>query len=300
VAGDFGPRKLKAVVQAMVEEGLSRGYINHQLGRIKRMFRWAVSEELIPPGVAQALDAVSGLRKGRTTAKERDQVRPVEKATVEATLAYVQPVVADMVRVQLLTGSRPNEICILRPGDIDRTVDVWQYVPATHKNEHRGRQRVIFIGPKAQEILQPYLLRPDWVYCFSPSESERRRRELAHQARKTPMSCGNRPGTNRSRQPKRSAGSQYTTDSYRRAIHRAVEKANQERCEWNTKHPGQRVPLLEKWSPNRLRHSAGTEVRRQFGLEAAQVVLGHALADVTQVYAERDFQLARDVVKQIG
>jgi site-specific recombinase XerC len=54
------------------------------------------------------------------------------------------------------------------------------------------------------------------------------------------------------------------------------------------------------WSPNQLRHAAGTEVRRQYGLEAAQVILGHAKADVTQVYAERDHALAIEVMGKIG
>jgi site-specific recombinase XerC len=55
-----------------------------------------------------------------------------------------------------------------------------------------------------------------------------------------------------------------------------------------------------RWFPNQLRHSAATEFRRQFGLEAAQVLLGHSKADVTQVYAERDFAKAAAVARQIG
>jgi len=55
-----------------------------------------------------------------------------------------------------------------------------------------------------------------------------------------------------------------------------------------------------RWHPNQLRHAKATAVRKQFGLEAAQVILGHAAANVTQVYAERDFELARDVAKKIG
>jgi integrase len=58
--------------------------------------------------------------------------------------------------------------------------------------------------------------------------------------------------------------------------------------------------LLSKWTPNQLRHTAGTEIRRVGGLEAAQVVLGHAKADVTQIYAERDVNLAMDVMRKIG
>jgi site-specific recombinase XerC len=57
---------------------------------------------------------------------------------------------------------------------------------------------------------------------------------------------------------------------------------------------------IEHWAPNRLRHSAGTEIRKRFGLEAAQVTLGHASADVTQVYAERDAKLAAEVARKIG
>ena len=52
--------------------------------------------------------------------------------------------------------------------------------------------------------------------------------------------------------------------------------------------------------PNQLRHSAATEIRKQFGLEAAQVTLGHSQADVTQIYAERDLTLAAEVMRKIG
>jgi integrase len=57
---------------------------------------------------------------------------------------------------------------------------------------------------------------------------------------------------------------------------------------------------VEDLSPNQLRHTAATEIREKFGLEAAQVVLGHASADITQVYAERNQKLAAEVIKQIG
>ena len=55
-----------------------------------------------------------------------------------------------------------------------------------------------------------------------------------------------------------------------------------------------------RWSPNQLRHTAATVIRREFGLEAAQVVLGHSQANVTQVYAERDLAKGLEVARQIG
>jgi site-specific recombinase XerC len=51
------------------------------------------------------------------------------------------------------------------------------------------------------------------------------------------------------------------------------------------------------WHPNQLRHTVATEVRARFGLVAAQAVLGHAKADVTQVYAERDLTRAAEVMR---
>ena len=69
-------------------------------------------------------------------------------------------------------------------------------------------------------------------------------------------------------------------------------------CEQGPGERGGKPDLLEKWGPNRLRHSAATDIRRHFGLEAAQVALGHAQADVTQVYAERDLRLAAEVARE--
>ena len=46
--------------------------------------------------------------------------------------------------------------------------------------------------------------------------------------------------------------------------------------------------------------TAATEIRRRFGLEAAQVILGHSKADVTQIYAERNPGKAIEVALQVG
>ena len=58
--------------------------------------------------------------------------------------------------------------------------------------------------------------------------------------------------------------------------------------------------MKHRWSPLQLRHTAATEIRARFSLEAAQTVLGHAKADVTQIYAERDLVKARTVMAEIG
>ncbi len=64
----------------------------------------------------------------------------------------------------------------MRLCDIDRTADVWLYQPAQHKTAHRGKQQTVFIGPQAQAILLRYLARGSKAFCFSPADSEAKRR----------------------------------------------------------------------------------------------------------------------------
>ena len=147
---------------------------------------------------------------------------PVEDSAIDATIPFLPPVIADMVRFQRWTGCRPEEVCSIRPCDVDRSDDVWAYRPASHKTQHLGRDRVVFVGPQAQAVLCPYLLRGTRQYCFSPAESERRRRQKMQDGRTTPMSCGNRPGTNRNSNPLKTAGQCYSVATYRRAVQRAA------------------------------------------------------------------------------
>ncbi len=306
---EFGPTALKVVRQAMVNDGLARKLVNQRVGRIKRMFKWGAGAELIPASIPQSLSMVEGLKRGRTEAHETAPVRPVEDQVVEATLPHLPEVVADMVRLQRLTGMRPAEVCAIRPMDVDRSEDVWSFRPESHKTQHHGKDRLIHIGPQAQAIMLRYLVRDATDYCFRPCDSEAKRLAARHAARKTPLSCGNKPGTNRKSKPKRKAGDGYCVNAYRRAIYRGCDlafphpelsalKESQlsktqlaELRRWQAEH---------HWAPNQLRHSAATEIRRKFGLEAAQVTLGHSKADVTQVYAERDNALAASVARQIG
>ena len=137
-AGDFGPLALQALQSRMIESGLSRSYINGHTGRIKLMFKWAVSQQLLPVTVYQALATVSGLRKGRTAAREPAPIMPVADDVREVTLPFLPPVIADMVKLQRITGCRPGEVCILRPCDVDRGSDIWCYRPSSHKTQHHG------------------------------------------------------------------------------------------------------------------------------------------------------------------
>jgi integrase len=282
-ARDFGPLQLKAVRQMMIDSGLARKTINGRVQRIVRVFRWAAGEGLVGPDVPAVLATVPGLRRGRTEAREREPVQPVAPELVDATLQLLHPIVRAMVELQRLTGARPGEICILRPCDVDRSADVWLYRPSSHKCQFREKDRIIYIGLRGQAILRPYLLRPADSFCFSPMEVRSDRMKARRLARVTPERQGNVPGSHQKSDPKRLPGARYTAGSYAYAIRRVLDRHG-----------------LERWSPNQLRHLAATEIRRRYGLEAAQVMLGHSRADVTQIYAERDCGVALKIAKEVG
>jgi integrase len=314
-AAEFGPLALKAVRQLMVDGyghpkygpqgSVSRGVVNQRVGRIKRAFRWAVENELVPGAVYQALLAVRGLEPGRTTARETEPVRPVAEAVVAETLPFLNRQVAAMVRVQILTGARPGEVCAMRGCDIDMTGAVWLYRPVQHKTRHKGKERIIAIGPQAQAVIKPFLRLDTQAPLFSAREAMEELRAEKRRQRKTKVQPSQQ--TRRVRNPKRKPGESYTPSSYAHAIVKGIEAANMARaCEpCKVLKPAERcescnAAAVPHWHPHQLRHAHATEVRRQFGLEAAQVALGHSQADVTQVYAERDLALAAKVAAQIG
>ena len=141
LAKDFGPLALKTVRQVFIDDRIARRHINKQVDRIKRMFKWAAAEELISSDIPQALSMVVGLRAGRTEAPERAPILPIDDKAIEAAIAHMQSIIADMVKFQRATGCRPEECCSLRPCELDRSGDVWIYKLTSHKTEHHGRQR---------------------------------------------------------------------------------------------------------------------------------------------------------------
>ena len=65
-AADFGPRSLKRVQEILVREGRPRVTVNRTVKTIRRLFKWAAAEELVPVEVWRGLEAVAPLQKGRT------------------------------------------------------------------------------------------------------------------------------------------------------------------------------------------------------------------------------------------
>ena len=197
-----------------------------------------------------------------------------------------------MVEIQRLTGMRSGEVVQMRTGDLDRTGDVWVYEPAEHKTEHHGKERRVFLGPKAQEILLPWLKADPEAYLFSPTEAMAEHRAELRAARKTPMTPSQRARKPKKR-PRKAPQSRYRTDSYGRAVADGIVKANQDRATRGE-------PAIPHWHPHQLRHSAATSMRKEFGLDVARILLGHTSVTMTAVYAEIDSTKAVDAARKIG
>jgi hypothetical protein len=87
-ASSFGPLALRAVREEMIALGWARPYVKRQVGRLRRVFKWAAECEMVPAAAWHALQAVEGLRQGKTDAPEPDPVRPVPEANVAAVLPF--------------------------------------------------------------------------------------------------------------------------------------------------------------------------------------------------------------------
>ena len=199
---------------------------------------------------------------------------------MRAVLPYVSRQVAGMIQLQWLTAMRPGEVVQMRTGDVDRSGRVWIYRPGRHKVEHHDIEREIQIGPKAQAVLQPFLKLDPTAPLFSPQEAETERNVARREKRRTPLWPSHAKLRRRQCGP---LAEQYDVATYRRAIARACDQSG-----------------VERWSPNQLRHSAATWIRRELGIEAAQVVLGHRLLETTQIYAEADRARAMKAMEQMG
>jgi integrase len=156
-AKDFGPLALKAVRTKMVGLGWTRGTVNAAMGRIRRIFKHAIENELIDPGILQRLQAVAPLLAGRTEAHDNAPRTAVSDQDIEAVRSFVSPLISDLIEVQRLTGARSGELLSLTTGAINRQGEIWVAELLEHKTRHHGRARTLHFGPKAQLILRKYI-----------------------------------------------------------------------------------------------------------------------------------------------
>ena len=322
-AASFDTLALEALRQRMIAEQLCRTRINRDIPRIKRMFKWAGARRLVPAEVFLSLQTVEGLRAGRSEAWETAPVRPVAEEMVRATMPYLRSQVAAMVQLQWLTGMRPGEVTIMRTIDLDMTGKVWLYRPGSdqgtlgrHKTAHRGHSRVVLIGPKAQEILRPWLRLNLMEYLFQPREA-REQFDAERRAKRKSKVTPSQAARKRKARPKRTPGERYRVSSYDHAVMVACDTAfpppaplaqreDETFRQWRERIGAEGWRQVKQWQrehrwhPHQLRHAKATEIRREAGLDAARAVLGHRGPAITEHYAELDIGKAAAVMERIG
>lgn len=288
-AANFGPAALTSIYEGFVERGTCRKTANEYLHIIKTIFSWLVSRELIPVERLIALQTVKGRRSGEAGMKDHPPRMPVSREAMDAVEPFVSRQVWAIINLQDCCGARPTEILQMRPCDLQvgimvgvkrddgqvEQIEVWRYTPVHHKTKARGKIRCIELGPRAQEIIQPFLaMRPLAAYIFSPVEAENERRAkmaAARKSRETPSQQRRR--AERANRPPR-AGARYSRDSYRRSIRRACAAAG-----------------IDSWCPYQIRHSVATRLDEAENIEVVMAVLGNA-TESAQIYVHRSRQRA--------
>lgn len=297
LAADFGPMALRAVRDGWVHAGLARKHINSRVGKIRRLFKFAVSHELVPPGVLDALRAVEPLTLGHTAAVESPPRQAVDEAAFRATLPYLPLTVRAMLELMWWTGARPSEVCSIRSADVDRSGQSWVYRPRSHKNSHRGHERRIFLGPQAQRVLAPWLRDDGEAFVFQPCEAVAAQRAAWSKGHRTEVTR-ERAATNKRRAAaearkaktgssrpasRREAGDRYTPQRLANAVRRVCIKHG-----------------IQRWTPYMIRHAAGTRIEREADFDTARKVLGQRSASVTQRYVHSDAQAAAEAMSRLG
>lgn len=266
---EFDTLKLEVVREHMIAADLARKTINCNISRIKSMFKWGANKKLIDKMVYLELTTLEGLKEGRSMARETDPVKPVPQAFIDAVQPHVTSPIWAMIQLQILTGMRPGEVLQIRACDLSTTEGIWDYQPQSHKTQHRKKTRIIPLGKRAQELIKPFLTTDLQTYLFSPLKG---RQEFTSKEYRDDSKAFVRNHRRR-----------YSAQGYYIAIKRACERAE--------------VP---HWSANQLRHNFATTIRKEHGLEASRILLGHSSAVTSEIYAEVDYDAARQIIAKIG
>ena len=287
-------RKVRdAVVAVGLEPGFrkpwSRQYINRLMNCLRGVFRWGISYDLVPPEVVAKIATVPPLRAGEVAGISDTTPRQgVPDAVVAATMPYMTPTVADMVRIQRGACMRPSEVCGLKVGDIDQSGTCWRAVLARHKTARCGVKRWIVFSADETEILRQRCRgKAPEDYIFSPSEAMEERWRTMAAKRVTPTTPS---GLLRdaARAPYRTArlGDHYDAHAYARAVKYAILAAQK---------AGEHV---EHWTPYQLRHAAVTATSLEHGREIASLQAGHTNLSTTAIYDHKAEAVAEQLAAE--
>ena len=280
--GSFKIPQFEQLIECMIEKDWALRTINARINAVKSFFKYALRYGLVTGEQFHQLNSgVSRVRSDDRRVKPARKVPPVPVDVVERTLPYLTAMVTDIVRVQLRAGMRAAEVCQMRFDELawDDNGVLW-YRPVKHKNASRGKKRDIPLGPESQKILESYdvtrenLLSADTFpreYVFDPRDVERWKPNLKRKKRTRTILY---------------YGTARYGDEIRCGVNRAVAAGA--------------IKESERWKSHQLRHRALTDARREYGLDAAQLLGGHSDAKTTERYAAPDLSKAAQAAMERG
>lgn len=270
-ASEFGPMKLRAVREFCIEQGYARVTVNQIARRVVTLFGFATERELVDPKVWHGMKSVQAIRKGRSAAPETPPIRAVSESAFTAAISFMAPQVRAMCELQWWTGMRPGEVV----GMVGERVNLCNSVAHGARTTHR----TCAAGANGATIAASAVATYSPEHHKTEHHGKARTIFLGPEAQRV-IHRWLRPGflflTEKRDEP-------YTVGGYRQAIHRGCDSAQ-----------------VDRWSPNQLRHSAATRIRKEAGLDAARVLLGHSDATTTEIYAERDADQAIQAALKYG
>ena len=298
----LGPDELNEIKKKMLkhkykngkqEKTYTRRGINDTLKWVKKILKWGVGRNILKIETLIGIEnELKLLRIGEKGVKDNIRRKRITEEEFKKVISVSTSVIGDMLRLVWNTGMRPYEICEMRPLDILRDdPECWIYIPSRdyspvgkHKTVRYGKVKVIPLAGECIDILSKRIDDFDSKeYIFSPKDSVAEYRQTKRKNRKTPLSCGNRPGSNRKDNPKKKPGHMYTNSSFAQACKRACKRAG-----------------VEEFVPYDLRRTVATKTRAELGKEAARTLLGHAQGSTTEIYLLDEVMEAMKVAKALA
>lgn len=269
---EFGPKALKQLQSKYIAAGHCRNTVNTFCCKVRRLFKWAVSEQIIPQSVLEALKTVDGLREGKSEARDNAPRQAISAERIVAVYKHVSQRTQDLIYLQFLCGARGGELLKLTTAMVDQTGEIWEARLVKHKTAHHGKERRLQFAGHAQEILKRYL---------DANAPDRRLFPL-------------------------------TVGSYRQAVRRGCERAFGMPAELReipkSLESGLRKKRLAEavawraanvWYPHLLRHTSITHVAELLTDIVAQHHAGHEKITMTGTYTRAAVEASRDAARAL-
>lgn len=270
----------------MTKRPWSKNYVLQLMDYLRKILHWGVAHDMVDYAIVEKFKFVEPLK---TDIEELEPRQEVPDVVIQKTLPFMTPTIRDMVIIQRGNGLRPNEICYLRVGNIDRSGEVWKTTKKGKTTWKTGIPLIICFSADERAILERRIANKGAdEYVFTPAEAQQERWAISAQNRKTKVQPSQQVRKNKKTSEQKLARfrESYTPESYGRAIQYAQKAAAK---------AGVRIP---HWTPYQIRHTAVTAVAYEHDRQTAAYLAGHTCLSTTSRYAHEAGKVKEDLAKE--